>query len=209
MCTTSTRGSRSQGHRAGWAAKCFPQAWPLPLCWGSLAGRYPGLTLDSLACRPQGLGFSDSEGPPPAHPLPGVETEAQGGTTMYPGVKAAPGPGSGWPSLGRARSICWVQCHEALSPSSLRGGQPGSGRPRPPSTQTAVPGFPRLPEHHPCCLDRPAAQLPAGLFPQTLPWRAPSTLPVPRGQRCPPGATGHMGLCRPLGSQIEAGLDRR
>ena len=102
-------------------------------------------------------------------------------------------------------------CHEALSPSSLRGGQPGSGRPRPrpPSPQKAVPGSPRLPEHHPCCLDRPAAQLPAGLFPQMLPWRVPSTLPLPRGQRCPPGATGHMGLCRPLGSHIEAGLDRR
>lgn len=174
--------------------------WPLP--W-----THPG----QPGLQAQGLSFSDSEGPPPAHPLPGVKTEAQGGTTMYPGVKAAPGPGSGWPSLGRAQSICWVQCHEALSPSSLRGGQPGSGRPRPrpPSTQTAAPGSPRLPEHHPCCLDRPAAQLPAGLFPQTLPWRAPSTLPVPRGQRCPPGATGHMGLCRPLGSQIEAGLDRR
>ena len=95
LWTTSTRGSRSQGHRAGWDAKCFPQAWPLPLCWGTLAGRYPGRTLDTLACRPQGLCFSDSEAPPPAPPLPGAETEAQGGTTMYPGVTAAPGPGSG------------------------------------------------------------------------------------------------------------------
>lgn len=95
LSTASTGGSRSQGHRAGWDAKCFPRAWPLPLCWGTLAGRYPGRTLDTLACRPQGLGFSDSEAPPPAPPLPGAETETQGGTTMYPGVTTAPGPGSG------------------------------------------------------------------------------------------------------------------
>lgn len=73
----------------------LPAGLAPPSVLGHIGWPLPCGTLDTLACRPQGLCFSDSEAPPPAPPLPGAETEAQGGTTMYPGVTAAPGPGSG------------------------------------------------------------------------------------------------------------------
>ena len=152
------------------------------------------------------------EAPPPAPPLPGAETEAQGGTTMYLGVTTAPGPGSGlalsWTCLVHlldAMPRGTEPLHHSEESSRAPGGH-GRGHPAHRRQCQAPPG----------CLSTVHAAW-TDLLPSSRqgssPRRCPGELPAPSPpQRATVPSWGH----RALGSlqtsgftEVEVGLDRR